>query len=185
MFPSSSLLEGNTSTRELTGRCVCNRSGSLRERSVPIALEPATSKGFSRPSKLGLASRDAGEQRREKTGRPIARATGREDKRSASKREATSCRDLERGAARCNASRRRNGCRAHEHGTSPRVSRRRAKVSSAEETRAFHEARCAIRSRSTSNGPPASARGALDVDDGKPEAVRHTRDASTEARTVT
>jgi hypothetical protein len=40
------------------------------------------SKGFSRPSAGSFASRDASEQQREKTGRPTARSTGREDKRS-------------------------------------------------------------------------------------------------------
>lgn len=39
-----------------------------------------------------------------------------------------------------------NGCRAHAPAPSPRGASRRAKVSSAEETRAFHEARCASRS---------------------------------------
>jgi hypothetical protein len=86
-FPSSSPLEGNTSTRGLSGRRARIRGGSSRRSGTSIALEPATAKGFSRPSINGpRIPRDASEQRREKTGRSTARAAGREDKRSASKR---------------------------------------------------------------------------------------------------
>jgi hypothetical protein len=78
-----------------------------------IALEPATTKGCSCPSIPGPRIHPsnhprvsgANEQRREKTGRSIARTAGREDKRSAQQqtREATSCRDREqpRRKSRC------------------------------------------------------------------------------------
>jgi len=91
--------------------------------------------------------RDANEQQREKTRRSTARAMVREDKRSAGGKrprvvtitvaELTNARFLPpQGSA----------------------SSRRAKVSSAEETRAFHAARCASRSRSRSYGPRNCAR---------------------------
>lgn len=90
-FPSSSPLEGNTSTRGLSRRRARLRGGRSRRYGTSIALEPATTKGFSRPSISGprihppftRKGSDANEQRREKTGRSIARTAGREDKRSA------------------------------------------------------------------------------------------------------
>jgi hypothetical protein len=67
----------------LSGRCVCIRSGSLRRRNTPIALEPATIEGLFPSFENGAPHpRDASEQRREKTDRPTARSIGREDKRS-------------------------------------------------------------------------------------------------------
>jgi len=46
-FPSSSPLEGNTSTRGLSGRCERIRGGRSRRSGVPIALELATAESFS------------------------------------------------------------------------------------------------------------------------------------------
>jgi hypothetical protein len=96
--------------------------------------------------------RDAGEQRREKTGRSIARTTGREDKRSACSKRGKRPRVVIEGARKSSGDG-RNGCRAHGHETSPRVSSRRAKVFLAGKTRTFHEVRCANRSWSNSNVP--------------------------------
>jgi len=136
----------------LSGRCACIRSGSLRQRSTPIALELATAEGLFPSFEWGLAS-----TRCERTSSARRQVDRQQDRlvaktRGASPREATSCRDLE-SEPQGTLARVKNGCRARNARPlqGSRVSR--AKVSSAEETRTFHEVRCANRSWSTANEP--------------------------------
>jgi len=130
----------------LSGRCVCVRSGSLRKSSTPIALDPATIEGlfpsFGMESRIHAMRAHSGARRRvvRQQGRPVAKT------REASPREATSCRDLVRRAARRKRTRVKNGCRARNTGPLQGSRASRAKVSSAEETPDFHEAGCANRS---------------------------------------
>lgn len=123
------------------------------------------SKGFSRPSKMEprihamRANSGARRQIVRQQGRSVAKT------REASPRYATSCRDLVRGAARFRRTRVKNGCRARNERPLQGSRASRAKVSSAEETRAFHEAWCASRSWSVATKALETARGPLEADD--------------------
>jgi len=136
----------------LSGRCACIRSGSLRQRSTPIALELATAEGLFPSFEWGLAS-----TRCERTSSARRQVDRQQDRlvaktRGASPREATSCRDLE-SEPQGTLARVKNGCRARNARPLQGSRASRAKVSSAEETRTFHEVRCANRSWSTANEP--------------------------------
>jgi hypothetical protein len=84
-FPSSSPLEGNTSTRGLSGRRARIRGGRSRRSGASIAISswPLRRAVPALRSEGPASIRGVGEQQREKTGRSIARTAGREDKRSA------------------------------------------------------------------------------------------------------
>jgi hypothetical protein len=87
----------------LSGRCVCFRSGSLRRRSAPIALEPATTEGlfpsFRVGSRIHAMRANSGARRQvvRQQGRSVAKT------REASPREATWCRDLVRQSRKAEA----------------------------------------------------------------------------------
>jgi len=154
----------------LTGRCACIRSGSLRGGGTPIALELATTGGLFPSSRVGSrihamrANSSARRQVVRQQGRPVAKTRG------ASPQEATSCRDLE-SDPQGPLARVKNGCRARNARPLQGSRATRAKVSSTEETRAFHEVRCANRSWSAANERPRNCARAARSRRQAPEAV--------------
>jgi len=193
-FPSSSPLEGNPSTH-WAFRPVCVHP--KRESSATQHTD-RTRAGHRRRAfpVLRVGSRIHAMRAHSSARRQVDRQQDRlvAKTRGASPREATSCRDLE-SEPQGTLARVKNGCRARNARPlqGSRVSR--AKVSSAEETRTFHEVRCANRSWSAANEPSelregrsksttGTRGGGCDAPPGKKRPASH-RSAITEARTAT
>ena len=106
----------------LSGRCVCIRSGSLRRRSAPIALEPATIEGlfpsFCMEPRIHAMRANSGARRQvvRQQGRLVAK-TG-----EASPRYATSCRDLVQRSRKVELHESEERLQSSEREASPRVS---------------------------------------------------------------
>lgn len=165
-FPSSSPLEGNPSTH-WAFRPVCVHP---KRESSETQHTDRTRAGHHRRAFPVLRKWSPASTRCERT-------AAREDRSSDSKVDRSRRQEKHHrgmrprvvissgGAARPNRTRVKNGCRARNERPLQGSRASRAKVSSAEETRAFHEAWCASRSWSVATKALETARGPLEADD--------------------
>lgn len=133
------------------------------------------SKGFSRPSAWSPASTrcERTAAREDRSSDSKGDSSRRQEKHHRGKRPRVVISSVR--AARPKRTRVKNGCRARNERPLQGSRASRAKVSSTEETRAFHEARCASRSWSVANERPRKSARAARSRRLAPEAVRDAR----------
>lgn len=168
-FPSSSPLEGNPSThwafrpvcvhpkRESSGTQHTDRTrAGHRRRAFPVL----------RAESRIHAMRAHSSSRRQSTDSKVDRSRRQEKHHRGKRPRVVISKASERSLARV-----KNGCRARNARPLQGSRASRAKVSSAEETRTFHEVRCASRSWSTANDCPRNCARAARSRRQAPEAV--------------